>query len=69
MGVTWKFEMPPTSKVRPIFHFSQLKDAIRNYTPEAKLPTDLEVELDGTIEYEKVSASMEIVKAPRSNSI
>lgn len=60
--VAYKLQLPPSSKVHPVFHVLQLKKAIGEYTTEAVLPADLEEEHADIVEPEKVLANRIIMK-------
>lgn len=60
--VAYKLQLPPSSKVHPVFHVLQLKKAIGEYTTEAILPADLEEEHADIVEPEKVLANRIIMK-------
>lgn len=56
-AVSYKLKLLDTARIHPVFHSSQLKKAIGNYTAEANLPEGFEVELQELEEPEEVLAS------------
>lgn len=64
--VSYKHQLPESSRIHLVFHASQLKKAIGNYSAEASLPDGMEVELSETEELECVLASREINEAGRT---
>lgn len=62
-NVTYKLKLPPTSKIHPVFHVSQLKKAIENYIAEAELLTEVGIKTDEIVEPETISTNREIIKA------
>lgn len=61
-AVSYKLKLPNNAKIHPVFHISQLKKAIGDYTVEASLPVDLQVEEEEMEEPEEVLASRDILK-------
>ncbi|RDX86645.1 hypothetical protein CR513_32006, partial [Mucuna pruriens] len=65
-GKSYKLKLPNSSRIHPMFHMSQLKKAIGNYTVEAALPEGIEVELNEDEQPECVLACRDINEAGRT---
>jgi len=59
-AVSYKLKLPEGARVHLVFHVSQLKKAVGNYSVEAVLPAGLELELEENEEREELLASREI---------
>ncbi|XP_071724404.1 uncharacterized protein [Rutidosis leptorrhynchoides] len=60
--VAYKLELPPSSKIHPVFHVSQLKRMIGNHPVITDLPADLEVSDAVSFEPDRVLAHREIIR-------
>lgn len=60
--VSYKVKLPAAARIHPVFHISQLKKAIGNYSVESELPAGLEVEEADLEEPETVLASREVIE-------
>lgn len=60
--VAYKLQLPPTSWIHPVFHVSQLKKAVGNYSVEPMLPEGLEVGLTDVTEPDDILAFREVTK-------
>jgi hypothetical protein len=58
--VSYKLKLPESAKIHLVFHISQLKKAIGNYTVEPELPVGLETEDEDLDEPESLLASRTI---------
>jgi len=59
-AVSYKLKLPEGDMVHPVFHVSQLKKAVGNYSVELELPVGLELELEENVEPEELLASREM---------
>ncbi|XP_019435934.1 PREDICTED: uncharacterized protein LOC109342399 [Lupinus angustifolius] len=60
-AVSYKVKLPPTARVHPVFHISQLKKALGDYAMEAVLSADLEIDSEAIDEPDIVLASRRIL--------
>lgn len=58
-------KLPKSARIHSVFHVSQLKKAVGNYTVEPELPAGLEVDDDDLEELESLMASREIREGDR----
>ena len=58
--VAYRLILPPTTRIHPVFHISQLKKAVGNLSVEAELPSELEPDAAILIEPAAVLSSREV---------
>lgn len=58
--MSYKLKLPDSARIHSVFHISQLKKAIGNYTVEPELPEGMEIEGNDLEEPESLLASREI---------
>ncbi|XP_073224687.1 uncharacterized protein [Cicer arietinum] len=61
-AVSYKLKLPEGSRVHAIFHISQLKKAIEDYSAEPQLPDELEMEAEEGEEPEDLLAARSVMK-------
>ncbi|PNY16937.1 retrotransposon-related protein [Trifolium pratense] len=61
-AVAYKLQLPPDSKIHPVFHISLLKCAVGNYQVQGELPKDLEIAVESDVYPEKVLGSRVILQ-------
>ncbi|KAI5423285.1 hypothetical protein KIW84_046321 [Lathyrus oleraceus] len=64
-AVSYKLKLPESARIHSVFHVSQLKKAVGNYTVEPELPVGLEVDDDDLEEPESLMALREIREGDR----
>jgi len=61
-AISYKLKLPETTRVHSIFHVSQLKRAIGDYSTTLELPAELELEPGDLEELESILATRKIMK-------
>ncbi|PNY13662.1 retrotransposon-related protein [Trifolium pratense] len=60
--VAYKLNLPPESRIHPVFHVSLLKRAVGNYQVQGDLPKDLEIAEEDDIYPEKILGTRSIMQ-------
>ncbi|CAJ2636499.1 unnamed protein product [Trifolium pratense] len=60
--VAYKLNLPPESRIHPVFHISLLKRAIGNYQAHGELPKDLEIAEEDDIYPDKILGTRSIMQ-------
>ncbi|MCI01206.1 hypothetical protein A2U01_0022231, partial [Trifolium medium] len=61
-AVAYKLNLPPESKIHPVFHISLLKRAVGNYQVQGDLPKDLELAEEDDVYPQKILGTRAVMQ-------